>query len=226
MLRQAFHPIRVTVLAVVAFAPHVAVAERLDDPAALTEQAPDRFSVEFETTKGKFVVDVTRAWAPLGADRFYNLVKHGFYDDVRFFRVVPDFVVQFGLNGDPAIGKPWQSARIKDDPVTRSNEAGTLTFAMAGPNSRTTQVFINLKSNKSLDQSGFSPFGEVSAGMDVVRKLYAGYGDQPPRGRGPNQSQIAMEGNEYLDRSFPKLDAIVDATLIENETADEAAGGD
>jgi len=184
--------------------------KKLMTPDALNEQAPPTYSVKFETTKGAFVVDVTRDLAPVGADRFYNLVKNGFFDDVRFFRVVPNFVVQFGMSGDPAVSKVWQTARVKDDPVKQSNKAGSITFATSGPNSRTTQVFINLRDNARLDEMGFSPFGVVSEGMDVVTKLYSGYGDAPT---GPNQGLIAEQGNAYLDAKFDKLDKLVKATI-------------
>jgi peptidyl-prolyl cis-trans isomerase A (cyclophilin A) len=202
-------------IALVAFP--VAASEALMDPDKLNATAPDQYNVEFETSKGVFVVEVTRESAPIGADRFYNLVKNGFYDDVRFFRIVPNFVVQFGMSGDPKVSEVWQQARIKDDPVKGSNKTGTLTFAMAGPDSRTTQIFINLKDNTRLDGMGFSPFGVVAEGMDVVKSLYGGYGDGPPRGRGPNQGQIAMQGNAYLDESFPELDKIIKATIVEGK---------
>jgi peptidyl-prolyl cis-trans isomerase A (cyclophilin A) len=214
-----------TTIAVVALATQAALAsEALKTPDALDEQAPAEYAVRFETSKGNFVIDVTRDWSPNGADRFYNLVNNDFYDDVRFFRVVPNFVVQFGMSGDPTITEIWQKARIDDDAVVESNKAGTVTFAMAGPNSRTTQVFINLKDNTRLDSMGFSPFGVVSEGMDVVRSLYSGYGDGAPRGRGPNQSQIAMEGNAYLDKSFPELDKIVEATIVVKKAEPEPDG--
>ena len=195
-----------------------AASEALMDPDKLNATAPDQYDVRFETSKGVFVISVDRSWAPFGADRFYNLVQNGFYDDVRFFRVVPNFVVQFGMSGDPKISKIWQEARIKD-----SNKAGTITFATSGPNSRTTQVFINLRDNTRLDDMGFSAFGTVTEGMDVVTKLYSGYGDGAPSGRGPNQSQIAMEGNAYLDAGFPELDKIVKATIREGKPAADSA---
>jgi peptidyl-prolyl cis-trans isomerase A (cyclophilin A) len=207
-------------LAVLVLHPAMA-SEALMDPANLNATAPDQYDVKFETSKGDFVLSVTRDWAPSGADRFYNLVKNGFFDDVRFFRIVPDFVVQFGLSGDPKISEIWQQAHIKDDPVKETNKAGTITFATSGPDSRTTQVFINLKDNTRLDGMGFSPFGVVTEGMDVVTKLYSGYGDGAPRGRGPNQSRIALEGNAYLDEGFPELDKIVKATI--SEVKSEAA---
>jgi peptidyl-prolyl cis-trans isomerase A (cyclophilin A) len=186
--------------------------DALMDPAKLTAQAPATFKVKIETSEGNFVIDVNRDQAPIGADRFYNLVKNGYFDDARFFRVVPGFVVQFGMSGDPAVTKVWQRATIKDDPVKGSNTKGTLTFATSGPNSRTTQVFINLKDNARLDSMGFSPFGTVSEGMSVVEKLHGGYGDPP---KGPQQPRISAEGNAYLDKEFPELDRLVKATIVE-----------
>ncbi len=158
--------------------------------------------MKFDTSKGAFVVEVNRAWSPNGADRFYNLVKNGFYDDTRFFRVIPGFMVQFGINGDPAVSAPWRDARIPDDKVTQSNKRGYITFATSGPNSRTSQVFINFGDNAGLDGQGFSPFGRVTSGMNVVDALHAGYGEGAPSGRGPNQGKIQTEGNAYLTREF------------------------
>ena len=178
-----------------------------------TEQAPASYKVKFDTSKGAFVLQVTRAWAPLGADRFYNLVKSGFYDNVRFFRVISGFMVQFGISGDPAVMAGWRDAPIKDDPVTQSNKRGTITFAMAGPNTRTTQVFISFADNDRLDASGFSPFGRVLSGMDVVDKLNPEYGEGAPRGRGPDQSRMQREGNAYLAQAFPRLDFVKKATI-------------
>lgn len=178
-----------------------------------TEQAPASYKVKFDTSKGAFVLQVTRAWAPLGADRFYNLVKSGFYDNVRFFRVISGFMVQFGISGDPAVMAGWRDAPIKDDPVTQSNKRGTITFAMAGPNTRTTQVFINFADNDRLDASGFSPFGRVVSGMDVVDKLNPEYGEGAPRGRGPDQSRMQREGNAYLTKEFQRLDFVKKATI-------------
>jgi len=189
--------------------------EKLLDPAKLTAKAPDVFKVRFETTKGPFVVEVTRAWAPNGADRVYNLVSNGFYDDTRFFRVVSGFMTQFGINGDPAVGAAWKTATISDDPVSQSNVRGTVTFAMRGPNTRTTQLFINTVDNMRLDNMGFSPVGRVIEGMEVVDKLYAGYGEGRPRGRGPDQMRIQSEGNAYLDELFPDLDSIRTARIVE-----------
>jgi peptidyl-prolyl cis-trans isomerase A (cyclophilin A) len=177
-------------------------------PATLIAKAPATYEVKFTTTKGDFVVQVTRAWAPLGADRFYNLVKHGFFTDAAFFRVVPGFIVQFGLSADPAVNKVWSSANIKDDPVTQSNKPATLTFATAGPHTRTTQLFINFGNNAGLDAQGFAPFGVVTSGMDVVNQIYSGYGESP------DQGAITSKGKAYLDKSFPKLDSIKSATIV------------
>lgn len=183
-------------------------------PAAFTDTAPETFNVKFDTSVGEFVVKVTRAWAPNGADRFYNLVKNGFYDDARFFRAVSNFMVQFGLNGNPTVTKVWQPARIPPDKVTQGNKKGFVTFAMgAKPDTRTTQVFINLRNNGNLDGIGFAPFGQVVSGMEIVDKIYTGYGDGPPNGGGPPQARVANEGNAYLMKSFPKLDYIKTATI-------------
>lgn len=172
------------------------------------ETAPDVFKVKFECTNGEFVVECHKDWAPLGAERFYRLVKEGFYDNAGFFRVVPGFVVQFGLAADPAVTNKWRNKRIQDDPVKQSNREGYLSFASAGPNTRTTQVFINLADNTRLDGMGFAPFGKVVSGMDVVRAINPRYREQP------NQGMITMEGNAYLEKNFPGLDYIRKATLI------------
>jgi len=193
--------------------PALAQSPNLSNPAALTEQAPATYKVKFDTTKGAFVVQVTRAWAPIGADRFYNLVKNGFYDNVRFFRVISGFMVQFGINGDPSIMAKWRDAPIKDDPVTQSNKRGYITFATAGPDTRTSQVFINFNDNTQLNDMGFAPFGRVISGMDVVDKLNAEYGEGAPRGRGPDQSRMQREGNAYLAKDFPRLDTVKKATI-------------
>jgi peptidyl-prolyl cis-trans isomerase A (cyclophilin A) len=183
-------------------------------PAALTEKAPETFKAKFDTSKGPVVITVHRAWAPLGADRFYNLVKNGFYDDCRFFRVLDDFMAQVGINGNPAIQENWRTATFQDDPVKQSNKRGFVTFAKANiPNSRSTQIFINFKDNSSLDKSGFAPFGEVTTGMDVVDKFYSGYGEGAPSGRGPEQGKVQAQGNAYLNKDFPKLDYIKKATI-------------
>jgi peptidyl-prolyl cis-trans isomerase A (cyclophilin A) len=184
-------------------------------PSAFKEHAPATFKAKFTTTKGDFVVEVTRAWAPLGADRFYNLVKNQFYDGAAFFRVLSGFVAQFGLSAKPEVSRVWASATIKDDPVTQSNLEGYLTFATAGSNTRTTQVFINLAKNRTLDGMGFAPFGKVVEGMKVVHQLYSGYRDGPPRGKGPDQNRIANEGKAYLDKNFPLLDSIKTAELVQ-----------
>jgi peptidyl-prolyl cis-trans isomerase A (cyclophilin A) len=183
------------------------------DPSRATEQAPEKFRVRFETTKGPFVVEVTRAWAPRGADRFYNLVKAGYYDDVAFFRVIQGFMVQFGINGDPAVNAVWREARIPDDPVAQSNRRGMVTYAMAGPDTRTTQLFINFRNNARLDSQGFAPFGRVIEGMSVVDSLYSGYGEGAPRGMGPDQGRAQGEGNAYLRGSFPQLDFVKTARV-------------
>jgi peptidyl-prolyl cis-trans isomerase A (cyclophilin A) len=191
-----------------------AYSQNLANPAALHEQAPADFKVKFDTSKGPFVVEVHRDWAPLGADRFYNLVKNGFFNNARFFRVISGFMVQFGINADPALSAQWRTARINDDPVKQSNKRGLITFATAGPNTRTTQMFINFADNAMLDSQGFAPFGQVTTGMNVVDGLYAGYGEGAPRGNGPDQSRVQAEGNGYLTTAFPKLDYIKTATIV------------
>ncbi len=193
----------------------VGIGQTLRNPGTLREQAPATYQVRFETSGGDFVVEVTRDWAPLGADRFYNLVKHGFYDDARFFRVISNFMIQFGINGNPNLAALWRNAMIQDDPVKESNRRGYITYAMAGPNTRTTQVFINFQNNSGLDGQGFAPFGRVTSGMDVVDKLYSGYGEGAPSGKGPAQGRIQMEGNAYLQKAFPRLDYIEQATIEE-----------
>ena len=186
---------------------------KLRTPSALNEKAPDTYLAKFDTSKGVFVIEVHRDWAPLGADRFYNLVKNGFYDDVRFFRVLDNFMAQFGINGDPAIMAAWRGANLRDDPAKESNKRGYITFATGGPNTRTTQVFISYKDNSFLDSQGFSPFGQVVSGMEVVDKLYKEYGEGAPSGRGPDQTRTQMEGNAYLTKGFPKLDYVKRATI-------------
>ena len=188
------------------------------NPAQLNEAAPDKYRARFETTRGEFIVEVTREWAPNGADRFYNLVKNGYYDECRFFRVLSGFMVQFGINGDPALNSVWSVARIPDDPVQESNKRGFVTFAMGGPNTRTTQIFINYHDrNMGLDEQGFSPFGKVIEGMEVVDKLNSEYGEGAPQGKGPNQGKIQAEGNAYLKNLFPNLDYIKTATILAGE---------
>jgi cyclophilin family peptidyl-prolyl cis-trans isomerase len=193
------------VIALVCAAPAVAQIPK--------EQAPASYKVKFDTSKGPFVVQVTRDWAPQGADRFYNMVKSGFFDNTRFFRVVSGFMVQFGINGDPAVMAQWRDSPIPDDKVTQSNKRGFITFATSGPNSRTTQVFINFADNSRLDQMGFSPFGQVTTGMNVVDQLYGGYGEGAPNGRGPDQGRIQREGNAYLTRDFGNMDYVKKATI-------------
>ena len=200
-------------LALAALATPGFAQSKLSNPAALNEQAPPTYKARFDTSKGVFVIEVTRAWAPLGADRFYNLVKNGFYDNVRFFRVVKDFMAQFGVNGDPNVTSNWYNAVIKDEPVRQSNLRGFITFATSGKDSRTTQVFINFGDNSRLDALGFAPFGRVISGMDVVDKLNNEYGEGAPRGRGPDQQRLHMEGNAYLNRDFPRLDFVRKATI-------------
>jgi peptidyl-prolyl cis-trans isomerase A (cyclophilin A) len=183
----------------------------LMNPASLRAKAPEIYKAHFTTTKGDFVVEVHRDWAPNGADRFYNLVKSGFYDEASFFRVIKGFVVQFGMNAKPTVEAVWQKANIRDDTVKQSNKKGYVVFATAGPNTRTTQVFINLGDNTALDAQGFSPFGMVTEGMDVVEKFYNGYGDAP---RGPDQGLVASQGKAYLDKNFPQLDSIKTAKIV------------
>jgi len=180
-------------------------------PALLKDKAPDTYVVKFVTTRGDFTVTVTRSLAPLGADRFYNLVKHHFYDNAVVFRAVPNFVTQFGISSYPAVNAAWKKTEIKDDPVSGTNKKGSIVFATAGPNTRTTQVFINLKDNSFLDKTGFAPFGTVDGdGMKVVEMFYDQYGDSA----GIDQEQIEKTGKPYLDKSFPKLDVIKSATII------------
>ena len=188
-------------------------------PALLKERAPDQYQAKFTTTRGDFTVTVTRAWAPLGADRFYNLLKHHFYDNASFFRVLPGFVVQFGISAYPPVSAAWKKTEIKDDPVSQSNQRGYLVFATAGKDTRTTQVFINLADNKRLDSMGFAPFGQVTEGMNVVEMMYEGYGEGAPQGSGPDQSQIEQQGKPYLDKGWPKLDYIKTTTLLTTPSA-------
>jgi peptidyl-prolyl cis-trans isomerase A (cyclophilin A) len=183
--------------------------KKLLDPSKLTAKAPAIFNARFETSKGPFVIEVHRDWAPIGADRFYNLVSNGYYDDVRFFRVIPGFMAQFGINGNPELNRIWREANVVDDPVKGSNTRGMVSYAMAGPHTRTTQVFINFADrNAGLDPQGFAPFGKVIEGMDVVDALYGGYGDTP------NQGRAQQEGNQYLQASFPQLDYIKTARIV------------
>jgi peptidyl-prolyl cis-trans isomerase A (cyclophilin A) len=183
---------------------------KLRTPSQLTEKAPATFKARFDTSAGPFVIEVHRDWSPLGADRFYNLVKNGFYDDTRFFRVLEGFMAQIGMNGDPAIQKAWGGANFNDDPVKESNKRSYVSFAKSSaPNSRSTQFFINFVDNTGLDGQGFSPFGQVVSGMEVVDKLYSGYG----RTNVPDQGRITAEGNAYLLKEYPKLDYVRRATI-------------
>ena len=192
--------------------PAFSQSANLSNPASLREPAPAQYKARFDTTKGVFVIDVQRNWAPNGADRFYNLVKNGYFDNIRFFRVIPNFMVQFGISGEPALNTVWREARIPRDPVKQSNTRGTVTFAKSSmPNSRTTQLFINLGDNSgSLDGQQFAPIGKVVEGMSVVDALYSGYGDNPTS----KQGEIAAEGNAYLKRTYPKLDYIRTAKVV------------
>ena len=197
-------------VALVAGSAALAAAEKLSAPAKLTAKAPERFRARFDTTKGTFVIEVHREWSPSGADRFYNLVKNGYYDGVKFFRVVPGFVVQWGIHGDPSIATTWLKATITDDVVKESNKRGFVTYAKSGaPNSRSVQLFINLADNSSLDGTGFAPFGRVAEGMDVVDKLYGGYAE----GLTKLQGRIAEEGNAFLEKNYPALDGIKKASI-------------
>ena len=184
------------------------------------------FKVRFQTNKGDFVIEVHRDWAPIGVERFLELVKTGFFDDSRFFRVVRNYVVQFGLSGKPSMDQLMSNARLIDDPVKESNTRGTITFATSGPGGRTCQVFINLRDNKDLDDQGFAPFGRVVEGMDkVVDRIWFSYGDWPPRGTGPVQALILRDGNRYLDENFPRLDRIEKASFMEEKPASPPAHG-
>jgi peptidyl-prolyl cis-trans isomerase A (cyclophilin A) len=214
MIRKSFTILIALAVLAAAAVGVVAQSAALKEPAKLKEQAPAKYNVRFDTSVGVFVITVTREWAPLGADRFYNLVKNGYYDDVRFFRAIPNFMVQFGINGDPAVNTIWRNARIGVDPVKQSNKRGFITYAMGGsPDTRTTQVFINFRDNANLDAMGFAPFGQVTQGMDVVDKIHQGYGEGAPRGSGPDQGRVQTEGNAYLQKDFAKLDFVKKATI-------------
>jgi len=191
--------------------------DKLLDPkaAAVNLTAPAEFKVKLDTSKGAIVLKVVRDWAPKGADRFYSLVKNGFYDECRFYRVLPKFVAQFGIHGNPKISGPWRETPIDDDPVKQKNTRGRVTFAKGGPNSRTTNLFINLRDSTSLDSSGFAPVGEVVEGLEIADQLYSGYGDGAPKGRGPGQKKIYEEGNAWLQKEFKDLDFIKTATIVD-----------
>ncbi len=182
-------------------------------PGPKPSATPAEFKVKFITSRGDFTIKVVRDWSPNGADRFYDLVKAGFYDDARFFRVIPNFMVQFGISGDPKVMATWRDKKIYDDPVKQPNTRGRITFAMSGPNSRTTQIFINFGDNSSLDSQGFSPFGEIIEGMNVVDSINSEYGEGAPRGKGPDQQKLQQMGNDYLKTNFPNLDYVKSARI-------------
>jgi peptidyl-prolyl cis-trans isomerase A (cyclophilin A) len=187
----------------------------LDKPESLTDKAPDVYRARFATSKGDFVIEVHRDWAPQGADRFFNLVKYGYYNETRFFRVVSGFMAQIGIHGKPEMNTVWREQRIADDPVKMSNLRGFVSFATAGPGTRTAQFFVNYAdANSRLDTMGFAPFGQVTSGMEIVDSLYAEYGEGAPQGRGPHQGRIQSEGNAYLLRDFPQLDYVKEATIL------------
>jgi peptidyl-prolyl cis-trans isomerase A (cyclophilin A) len=188
----------------------------LTHPAQANATAPAQFKVKVTTTKGAFVIEAHREWSPSGVDRFYNLVKIGYYDDVSLFRVIKGFMVQFGINGDPAVNRVWREAKIPDDPKgAQSNGRGMVTFAMAGPNTRTAQLFINYVDNRNLDSMGFTPIGKVIEGMKVVDAIEGVYGEGAPQGAGPDQGRVQIEGNTYLKAQFPKLDYIKKAVIVQ-----------
>ena len=184
------------------------------DKSAIATPAPDSFKVAVETNKGNFTIVAHRDWAPLGVDRFYHLVQLGYYDDTRFFRVLSGFMAQFGVNGDPKVNAAWDPLELRDDPVKQPTTRGMVTFAMGGPNTRTTQLFINYGDNRNLDAMGFAPIGQVVDGMAVVDSLYAAYGEGAPEGQGPDQTRVMTEGNDYLTKNFPKLDFIRSARIV------------
>ncbi|MCW8985483.1 MAG: peptidylprolyl isomerase [Thermoanaerobaculales bacterium] len=201
-----------------AFAEESTVAKpnpALLDASLATEKAPDLYQVKMETTAGEFIIEVHREWAPRGADRFYNLVRIGYFENVAFFRVLAGFMAQAGFHGNPAVSKVWLNALIKDDPVKQSNSPGTVSFAMRGPDTRSAQIFINYGDNSYLDESGFSPFGKVVEGMESVEALYSGYGEGEPNGKGPGQGKLYRQGNDYLKAEFPELDYITRASIVE-----------
>ena len=190
------------------------VANPLLRPKQFVETAPAVFRVRLETSAGDLVMELHRDWAPLGADRFYNLVRAGFYDDTRIYRVLDGFMAQFGLNGDPYVNVAWKSQFIVDDPVLQTNTRGRVTFAKGGRHTRTTEIFVNYKDNRPLDEDGFAPIGEVIEGMEAVDAFYSAYGDGPPRGEGPYQAMAQARGNEYLDAEYPELTRIQRAVIL------------
>lgn len=190
------------------------VSLRAPSPQAIAAAGPDSFGVAFHTTRGAFTARFRRSMAPRGADRAWHAVQARYYDGVRFYRVIPGFMAQFGFHGDPAVNSAWEALPFRDDPVTTSNRRGTVSFATRGPHTRTTQLFVNMRDNANLDALGFAPVGQVLDGMGVVDSLFSGYGDGAPRGRGPDQDRIAARGNAYLAREFPKLDWIDSARVV------------
>jgi cyclophilin family peptidyl-prolyl cis-trans isomerase len=213
-------PARIALVAIVSAVAGMAACARrspMPRPGERALVAPDSFRVAFETSRGRFDAIAHRAWAPIGVDRFYDLVRRRYFDDARVFRVVPGFVAQFGLSGDPRVAEAWRTRPIPDEPVRQSNRRSRIAFARGGPNTRTVQLFVNLRDNARLDtlnRRGFPPIAEVVSGMDVVDSLYAGYGEGPPRGSGPAQDSIRAQGNEYLSRAFPRLDFIRRARVV------------
>jgi peptidyl-prolyl cis-trans isomerase A (cyclophilin A) len=207
---------RLLIFAVLALSPGQDKNPLMDPKApAVNLTAPAEFKVKIETSKGDLLLKITRDWAPKGADRFYSLVKNGYYDDCRFYRVLPKYIAQAGIHGDPKIALKWHEAPIDDDPVKQKNTRGRVTFAKGGPNSRTTNVFINLRDSTSLDRDGFAPIGEVVEGMETADQLHSGYGEGAPKGRGPGQKRIYDEGNAYLQKDFKDLDFIKSAKIAE-----------
>lgn len=202
--------IRIPFLAILALA-SAAFCYGAQPAAQAPAPAPDVYRVSFETSKGEFVIEVTKAWAPLGAERFYQLVQQKYFDNQRFFRVIRGFIVQFGLSGTPSVAARWSARRLRDDKVLKSNTRGMVTYAMAGPNTRTTQLFINYGNNAALDRDGFAPFGQVIKGMEVVDGFYSAYGESP------DQSMIQSQGNGYLQTRFPLLDYIKTARIVPAE---------
>lgn len=187
----------------------------LQQPSKLSGTSPAAYLARFDTTQGPFTIEVHRDWSPLGADRFYQLVNAGFYDGTRFFRTMPKFVVQWGINPNPLVSQAWKhGTAIKDDPVLQSNLRGFVSFATDGPDTRTTQIYVNMADNARLDARGFSPFGKVSSGMEVFSKLYADYGEGPPKGTGADQDKIEAEGDAYLVKDFPRLDKVIKAQIV------------
>ena len=216
-VKLSIRPIVAAIAAVMAIACERAPSSRktdATDTAVASPAAPDSFVVALETNKGRIVVQAIRAWAPLGVDRFYTLVNAHYFDGNKFFRVLPNFMAQFGISGDPAANVTWKDRNLRDDPVKQSNLRGYLSFATGGPDTRTTQLFINKRDNNRLDGMGFAPFAKVIDGMRVVDSLYMGYGEGAPDGNGPSQDRITSEGNAYLNRYFPKLDSIITARVV------------